>query len=1097
MTIVDVGTAQTRFTEKSRLPVSPVTTNTQPGYNASLSEEGSKGTRSSDRCSTETKTSVLVKGSPSSTIDNEDPFQQISTSRGKPFGSARSRSSSCFRSDEHLHDCVHPKPTTGASEKRDSVLSIAWQEAKTRGNPQVHAKQTSYLEALGRGLILSPFSWWPCRMYRRFRMLLRAVLRGFQSDDRIDFIITSSVLLVCFYVAYTTMDFIFTGLVKGTSAQNVVEAANCSIVYVTIPGPIITVSLIAASPTNPARGTYYYSVVNGTTQWLNSVVPPRQSGAFVTLTSPLTPSTSSSVISMSVSTVPPSTLLPVILTPPISFPTSSGIAFTLTTTTSSGDTVMVSTITSLPSTTSITTAILNSMTPLPSASTAASTLSLKTAGPYLSPVVSTLLLKPTFALSTLSLLSTTAAIPMFSSNGTPETSTDIVGPPGVLSSSYYTSAPTSSPDMRSDGFVTLSSTVGVMTSVISSGPTMVSITLVTPTTVVSGAMPSQVSSSSSLASGEGSPIVATSTNALSGGGFTVSLPDLTIGSGGSGFATTITGMSPGPMKTLTASGSIAPSSGSTVAPGSFAWTSPTNVTQSSLTWLSRPSSGTLAASSLPSNAAPSTFFSSSPSFASASDVAPSSLTTTLAALNDSSSSSTSMPFSQSSMSLTDSAASFSVSSLLSSSSVSSLLSSLWSSGVSDSLALSSQTSKRLLSSITGSTLRLPGAPSTVLLNTTSTNISSTVPSTSLGFSTALGVSSSVNSSVGLTTASAVVTSTLLRGSNTTSSAVVTSTLLRGSSTTSTLQPRALMTKTVSYGDASVVFVFPTPTIVTSQSYWTGIYPTATGPDPSDLQTMALTTRSIRQTPLSELPWLELFTTSSGFATVTNAVAHAAAIATEADEGGPAEGTECGESGNFTLSFDDSSVGSDEHDSIVVKGMKNPYHHLFYANGFTYVPDKWEPYPAMSQPNVAMFLPLTGRLLPNTPFAGTLLPGEIGAGPRSSVTAYWFNAYSGYFGCALSGGTPCTLRISGYRYDAVVREEVLVVEQNATLPACYGYINCRLTRVFFNEQFRGLSGIQFNAFTYRAGIPQVHVMDDLQLGWYNNSCSAGIWRIGHW
>jgi hypothetical protein len=126
---------------------------------------------------------------------------------------------------------------------------------------------------------------------------------------------------------------------------------------------------------------------------------------------------------------------------------------------------------------------------------------------------------------------------------------------------------------------------------------------------------------------------------------------------------------------------------------------------------------------------------------------------------------------------------------------------------------------------------------------------------------------------------------------------------------------------------------------------------------------------------------------------------------------------CGESGSFTLNFDDTVVGSDGDQILVVNGLANPYHHLFYANGYTYVPDKWEPYPAVSQPNIAMFLPLTGRLLPNQPFTGSLLPGELGAGPRASVSAYWFNAYSGYFGCALSGVSWCVLRISGYRYDS--------------------------------------------------------------------------------
>lgn len=206
-------------------------------------------------------------------------------------------------------------------------------------------------------------------------------------------------------------------------------------------------------------------------------------------------------------------------------------------------------------------------------------------------------------------------------------------------------------------------------------------------------------------------------------------------------------------------------------------------------------------------------------------------------------------------------------------------------------------------------------------------------------------------------------------------------------------------------------------------------------------------------------------------------------------------TSCGESGNFTLDFDDTRVPS-AGEKLSAGGLKNPYHHLFYANGYTDVPDMWEPFPAISQPNVAMFMPITGRLLSNQPFAGTLLPGELGAGPRAAVDAYWFNAYSGYFGCALNGITPCVLRISGYRYDAVLKDEVLVAEQNTTIRPCWGYIKCRLTQIHFNEQFRALSGIQFNAYTKGLGIPQVHMMDDLQMEWYNNTCSAGILRIGH-
>ncbi|KAF2244780.1 hypothetical protein BU26DRAFT_434596 [Trematosphaeria pertusa] len=305
---------------------------------------------------------------------------------------------------------------------------------------------------------------------------------------------------------------------------------------------------------------------------------------------------------------------------------------------------------------------------------------------------------------------------------------------------------------------------------------------------------------------------------------------------------------------------------------------------------------------------------------------------------------------------------------------------------------------------------------------------------------------------------------------------------------------AFTTKVIAYGDTQFSFVFPTPHITTTVSYWTGTYPTITGPDWTSLP---LTTRTVRQTPLSELPSFELFQPyPTSFSTVVTTVVADAVTGTETRVAAAAEPALCGEYGNFTLTFDDTTVGPDDDSILPVNGMRNPYHHLFYANGFVYVPDKWEPYPAVSQPNVAMFLPIGTNLLPNSPFAGTLLAGELGAGPRASVDAYWFNAYSGFFGCALNGITPCTLRISGYRYDATLKQEVLAAEQNVTIAPCWGYINCRLTQVFFSPDFRALSGIQFNAYTYNLGIPQIFMMDNLNLEWWNNTCSAGILRIGH-
>ncbi|KAL5433835.1 hypothetical protein PMIN06_011565 [Paraphaeosphaeria minitans] len=370
----------------------------------------------------------------------------------------------------------------------------------------------------------------------------------------------------------------------------------------------------------------------------------------------------------------------------------------------------------------------------------------------------------------------------------------------------------------------------------------------------------------------------------------------------------------------------------------------------------------------------------------------------------------------------------------------------------------------------------------------------------------------------------------------------------GVNNTEQVEPTAsvMVTKVLAYADAEFSLIFPKPDIVTTQSYWTGTYPSITGADWTELP---LTTRTLRQSPPSQLPYLTLLNPGgqqnsvselpplpslsasvitsevpsfelpksssrrlttlqtvmvttiiiddvaavTATATATQTGGRIAARATDDDEPGPRS---CGESGNFTLTFDDSTVSGGDSDILPVSGMRNPYHHLFYANGFAYLADKWEPYAARSQPNVAIFLPVGSSLLPNSPFAGTLLPGEFGAGPRASVNAYWFNARSGYFGCALNGITPCTLRVSGYRYDEGVRGEVLVAEQNVTIPPCWGYINCQLSQVTFNEQFQGLSGIQFNAFTYKLGIPQIFMMDDLTMDWYNNSCSAGILRIGH-
>lgn len=128
----------------------------------------------------------------------------------------------------------------------------------------------------------------------------------------------------------------------------------------------------------------------------------------------------------------------------------------------------------------------------------------------------------------------------------------------------------------------------------------------------------------------------------------------------------------------------------------------------------------------------------------------------------------------------------------------------------------------------------------------------------------------------------------------------------------------------------------------------------------------------------------------------------------------------------------------------------------------------------------------------SPGAAGLRPGEINDGPRGSINAYWFDAFGAYLGCDNAGPGDCTMVISGFAYDSVAGQDVQVVQQNATLPPCPGFINCHMSPVDFNGDFRSLSGIQIQAFV-NGTVPKIWFMDDLRMGWFNNTCAAGLLR----
>ncbi|PSK46475.1 hypothetical protein B9Z65_5443 [Elsinoe australis] len=202
---------------------------------------------------------------------------------------------------------------------------------------------------------------------------------------------------------------------------------------------------------------------------------------------------------------------------------------------------------------------------------------------------------------------------------------------------------------------------------------------------------------------------------------------------------------------------------------------------------------------------------------------------------------------------------------------------------------------------------------------------------------------------------------------------------------------------------------------------------------------------------------------------------------------PAE-TGCGETGDFRFGFDDlPRFVTNLTDITQAVPVFSPYHHFVFSQGYVYAPLPETPFQAVTPPHLAVFITNeTGA--PNVPSPGFVRPGEIGAGARLSDQAHWFNAYSAYLGCDNTDSPGCMYEISGYVYDRSSRAEILAYQSNVTVPACPTLHDCLLTFVDFPLDMRGLSGFQIRAF---AGDQQrIWFMDELALGWWDNSCEAG-------
>lgn len=187
-----------------------------------------------------------------------------------------------------------------------------------------------------------------------------------------------------------------------------------------------------------------------------------------------------------------------------------------------------------------------------------------------------------------------------------------------------------------------------------------------------------------------------------------------------------------------------------------------------------------------------------------------------------------------------------------------------------------------------------------------------------------------------------------------------------------------------------------------------------------------------------------------------------------------------------LQFDDLPHFSTESALSDIPPIFNPYRKLFFNSGYGYVPPPNDPFPPISPPQLAVYNYHNDSVSQTSVDDGLVLHGEIGAGPRVNQSAYWIDAYSTWIGCANEGPGECTINFIGYD-----RFKTQMATQTVTQAYCPGLVNCKLGQVRLTDQFRQLAGLQILAYVDET--PVTFYMDDLSLGWSNNSCAAQLQR----
>ncbi|KAK2626227.1 hypothetical protein QTJ16_004489 [Diplocarpon rosae] len=244
-----------------------------------------------------------------------------------------------------------------------------------------------------------------------------------------------------------------------------------------------------------------------------------------------------------------------------------------------------------------------------------------------------------------------------------------------------------------------------------------------------------------------------------------------------------------------------------------------------------------------------------------------------------------------------------------------------------------------------------------------------------------------------------------------------------------------------------------------------------------------------------------FTSYTSPSSVVDPSATAKSSSSFVSSASPASST-CGQIGDFLLNFDDIPPLSISNGSTNFQPapLFNPYHKFDFSNGFTVVPPPVDPYLPESKPLLLEFIPnftvnnTTPASGPNSRQGG--FSGEIGDADHGASGCFSFNFYGASFGCD-SSGPDCDFTFTGFKYDRSSGETNPVTTQELSVAACPDLksLACILTSVSLDATFEDLDSVRVNVTVQ--GEPKIWWVDDIRLGWFDNTCEQGLCRdIAH-